>query len=69
VIGVYDLDHNGESKSNLGKLFICPYCLGFWLAMVASLVIYSDIKSFIILWLAIAGGQTFLEALGNHGAR
>lgn len=69
AIGVYDLDQAGESKSNLGKLFACPYCLGFWLAIPGALVAAGAIDSFIILWLAIAGGQTFLEALSRHGQR
>lgn len=67
-IGVYNLDQNGESKSNLGKLFACPYCLGFWLAILAALAASRSIDSFIILWLAIAGGQAFLES-ANNGTR
>jgi hypothetical protein len=69
MMGVYDLDQNGESKTNLGKLFSCPYCVGFWLAIPAALVPAGNIKSFIILWLAIAGSQSFLEALSKHGTR
>lgn len=68
-VGVYDLDQGGEPKTGLGKLFACPYCMGLWLAIPAALVASGSINSFIILWLAIAGGQTFLEALSRHGQR
>jgi len=66
-VGVYTLDQNGEPTSAVGKLFACPYCVGFWLAALAALTVAGSGKSFIILWLAIAGGQTFLEAY--HGKR
>ena len=64
-MGVYDLSQNGEPETSLGKLFACPYCVGFWLSILAALSISGSIKSFIILWLAIAGAQTFLEALNG----
>jgi hypothetical protein len=66
TMGVYDLDQNGEPKTSVGKLFSCVYCLGLWLAIP---VIANVINKFIILWLAIAGGQSFLEALSKHGTR
>ena len=66
-MGVYDLAENGEPKTSLAKLLACPYCAGFWVAIPAAMTISSNVSSFIILWLAIAGGQTFLEAI--NGAR
>jgi hypothetical protein len=69
MVGVHDLDQGGEPKALLGKLFACPYCLGLWLAIPGALVAAGAIDSFIILWLAIAGSQSFLEALSRHGER
>lgn len=60
-IGVYELNQAGERQSFLGKLFSCPYCLGLWVSLFAALVGTLYGHNLFIWWLAIAGGQAFLE--------
>lgn len=54
---------------SLADLVHCPYCLGFWLALIATLFIpYSNLITFLLWWFGIAGAQTFLESLSPCGA-
>jgi hypothetical protein len=51
----------------LADLINCPFCLGIWFALAGVLLLiwhtrYSDL---ILIWLAIAGVQTFLESSSN----
>lgn len=57
-------------RENLGGLVHCPYCLGMWFALpVAVLVLFpSVVGDVLLLLLALAGGQAFLEGLTNGGA-
>jgi hypothetical protein len=75
-IGVYDLNQAGEPKANLGRLFACPYCVGFWISFLTALVgyIYSGglfvwWLDLTIWWLGIAGAQAFLESRGYASSR
>ncbi|GAG30736.1 unnamed protein product [marine sediment metagenome] len=42
---------------SLAELIHCPYCIGLWIALLFAL--FSN--NFLLYWLAIAGGQSFLE--------
>lgn len=65
--GVYDRNETGEAQSHFGKFFSCIYCVGFWLAFFATFVISVSTSSFVLWWLAIAGGQAFLEGRARNG--
>lgn len=45
------------------ELFHCPYCLGVWTAQIFALFFATSLLDWILLTLAIAGGQTFLQGL------
>lgn len=62
MIGVYDLNAAGERQTVLGKLFSCPYCIGFWAAIPCAVVLTTSIADFVLWWFAIAGAQAFLES-------
>lgn len=62
AVGTYDLNAAGERQTVLGKLFSCPYCVGFWIAAPLAATLATTIISFFLWWLAIAGGQAFLES-------
>lgn len=47
----------------VGELLTCPYCLGMWIALPLSL--YATGIDWYIAWLAIAGGQAFLQGLSK----
>lgn len=66
-LGAYDYDADGEPKTELGKLFSCPYCLGFWLAIGATVFLYFvplltlNSAWLVVIALALAGAQTLLQ--------
>lgn len=68
-IGVYDVNEAGERQTFFAKLLACPYCVGLWLALPLALVGTLHIYSVPIWWLAIAGGQSFLESRGYASSR
>lgn len=47
-----------------GKLLLCPYCLGVWLAVLAPLVVLAPttVSDVLLVWLGVAGAQDFLES-------
>lgn len=48
-------------KNWIGRGLHCPLCLGFWLAAGAAyLVGPTDWRTWLLLWLGIAGGQVLL---------
>ena len=54
----------GESIvwKKLADLINCPYCTGIWIAIMGAIIMKpTSVTFFIIYWLAIAGGQAFLE--------
>jgi hypothetical protein len=63
MAGAYDYDSQGRVKTNLGRLMKCPYCLGVWFAL--PLGIWAGGIQWYIWWLAIAGGQVFLQGLSD----
>ena len=61
--GCYDYGENGQPKSGWGRLLNCPYCVGLWFSIPLAFVIAERIAwDIIVLWLAIAGAQSFLES-------
>jgi hypothetical protein len=53
---------------NWAELFHCPFCLGVWFAFpLAIWVGGNSIIGIIIIWLAIAGGQAFLQGVNYDG--
>lgn len=63
LAGVYDRGSNGRPKRMLGKLYGCPWCMGVWVAVVVTyFVVHSFfVTDIIMLILAIAGGQAYLQ--------
>jgi hypothetical protein len=52
---------------SLAELVTCPFCLGIWLAGFFTILIVfpSVLGDVLIILLAIAGGQTYLESTSN----
>jgi hypothetical protein len=44
----------------------CPYCLGIWFALPLAFLCATGWQYILLSWIAIAGGQTFLESLSNR---
>lgn len=52
---------------NLAELVHCPYCVGVWIAAGVTWALGpADATEFIVIALAIAGGQAFLEAMNGE---
>lgn len=73
-MGVYDLGEDGEPKSELGKLFACPYCVGAWLSILATILVFTavqvpgwpnDIARALLVCGAIGGAQSLLQDLSH----
>jgi len=43
----------------------CPYCNGVWFAIGCILLLHNPIGWWIVLWLAVAGGQAFLQGINQ----
>lgn len=57
-----------ETFKTLATGIECVYCTGVWFAFVATLYLHTttirlDYHQFFIVWLAIAGGQAFLQGV------
>lgn len=63
-LGAYDYGPNGEAQTILGRFVSCPYCLGVWIAL--PLAIWASLDYWWLWWFAIAGGQSFLQSMGNR---
>ncbi len=53
----------------LARLVSCAYCAGIWIALPLALWVTglsADIITVFVIWLAIAGGQAFLENVGGR---
>ena len=63
--GCYDYGEDSKPQTGLGRFLSCPYCVGLWIAIPLTLILFPEtITDFIVGWLAIAGGQAFLETIG-----
>lgn len=50
----------------VAELFSCPFCIGVWIAAAFAFVLKpTSFLDWFITWLAIAGGQAFLETIGG----
>jgi hypothetical protein len=58
--GVY-----GDQKTSVSRGIVCPLCVGLYAAAVVLALISVPYVNWLVLWLGIAGGQTFLYRL--HG--
>lgn len=47
---------------SLAELINCPFCVGFWVSLLITLFIFDVSWYSILFWLAIAGGQAWLES-------
>jgi hypothetical protein len=52
---------------NSAELMHCPFCLGLWFAAPLAVWVGGSVVDIIIIWLAIAGGQAFLQGV-NYDA-
>lgn len=57
----------------LGRGLNCPYCIGFWIAFVMTILITHDsfsaesaMRIYLVNWFAIAGGQVLLQKWMEH---
>jgi len=64
--GAYYLDADGKPVTSLGRFIECPYCLGIWFAAVFALVLWPSGWMTPVYWLAIAGGQAFLQSAAGR---
>jgi len=48
---------------SLAELLNCPYCVGMWVSLLIVIIFRPDY--FILYWLAIAGGQAWLETMSQ----
>lgn len=65
-LGGYDLGEDGRPATSIGRAIICPYCVGIWLAFGLAFVVAPLDWRLLLWWLAIAGGQAFLQYVGGR---
>jgi hypothetical protein len=63
ALGAYDYGPDGRPLTNLGRGIVCPLCVGVYVAalMFALAQWGGEIGAVVLLWLAVAGGQHWLE--------
>jgi hypothetical protein len=64
--GAYDIGEDSRPVTSLGRFIECPYCLGVWFAAVLALVLWPIGWMMPVRWLAIAGGQAFLQSAAGR---
>ncbi len=47
---------------SLAELVNCPFCNGLWISLLFTLILFGVQPVSILIWLAIAGGQAWLES-------
>lgn len=65
VRNYFGLHPKGWIRAWLGELVHCPYCFGVWAAAGLALVIYGFNWVTLLYWLAIAGGQAFMQKISD----
>ena len=57
-----------DKPTVVAKLFTCPYCLGGWIALVATFAIfdYRDVSFFVLFWFAVWGLSYLLLRLDEY---
>lgn len=66
TLGGYDLGEDGRPETSLGRGIICPHCVGVWVAAVLAVTLFPLGLMTPVYWLAIAGGQSFLQSVGGR---
>lgn len=66
VAGCHDRGSNGRIKTGAGRLFACPYCIGVWIAVPLAYWLVGMSAEIIIVWIALAGAQAFLQSIGGR---
>lgn len=63
AVGCSEYGEDGRCKRGIARLLSCPYCIGVWAAAVAAALWLwpTRIGDALLVWLAIAGGQAYLE--------
>lgn len=65
-IGTYSFNQNGQMTGSwIAKLFSCSHCLGFWVALFLAIIFYRGPKKVLTMWIALAGGQSFLQSIAK----
>lgn len=64
--GAYDLCEDGRPETSIGRAIICPYCIGIWIAAALAILLFPLGLMTSVYWLAIAGGQAFLQRVGGR---
>lgn len=65
-LGAFDYGPNGQPATNLGRGISCPYCVGAYAALLMLVLRYVPGGDYLKAWLAIAGGQSFLQSVGKE---
>lgn len=65
-LGAYDLGDDGQPETGVGRMISCPYCLGVYIAAGLALIVSPWGYEILLWWLAIAGGQAFLQRVGGR---
>jgi hypothetical protein len=65
VRNYFGLHRWGWVRSWLGELTHCPYCFGVWAAVALALGWHGWSKEALLYWLAIAGGQAFMQKISD----
>lgn len=60
-LGAYDYGQDGQPQTNLGRGISCPHCVGVWAAALMVAVWQVSRLQPVVLWLAVAGGQSLLQ--------
>jgi hypothetical protein len=63
--GAYDYGPNGQAVTNFGRGISCPHCVGVWMAFIFAIALFQFDWLLVLYWLAIAGGQSLLQEIGQ----
>ncbi len=61
--------YRNKLMKNFADLFSCPFCIGVWISIIIGIVILywlNPVTKTILIILALAGGQSFLENRRNN---
>lgn len=61
VLGAYDYGENGRPKRRIGSFVRCPYCVGVWVGLGISCLLFPLNLQFLVNWWAVVGGGFFLQ--------
>lgn len=72
-LGVYDYGPDGKPETNLARGLQCPLCTGIYFSALLMLLVFlphkvKRVTDVFLAWMAVAGGQVFLENLTSDEA-